>query len=220
MKKISKITRKKAREHLGQLNLSCELAKIIRHCFPGLVTLLKQTPDPRSQSYTTYPGVVLLMTRILSSVFYISSMRKTSEEFNSDTVIENIWELCGKEQTVMELPYWETINRYLEKPDHNSLQEKVHGLCRRLISSRTFENARIRGKYWQVIIDGTGLYSTRAETDEKCPYRIHNKGTEKEYRENYCYALEAKLVLHPGVLVSIMTEFIENVDMPETGKQD
>ena len=220
MKKISKITRKKAREHLGQLNLSCELAKIIRHCFPGLVTLLKQAPDPRSQSYTTYPGVVLLMTRILSSVFYISSMRKTSEEFNSDTVIENIWELCGKEQTVMELPYWETINRYLEKPDHNSLQEKVHGLRRRLISSRTFENARIRGKYWQVIIDGTGLYSTRAETDEKCPYRIHNKGTEKEYRENYCYALEAKLVLHPGVLVSIMTEFIENVDMPETGKQD
>ena len=95
MKKISKITRKKAREHLGQLNLSCELAKIIRHCFPGLVTLLKQALDPRSQSYTTYPGVVLLMTRILSSVFYISSMRKTSEEFNSDTVIENIWELCA-----------------------------------------------------------------------------------------------------------------------------
>ena len=53
MKKISKITRKKAREHLGQLNLSCELAKIIRHCFPGLVTLLKQAPDPRSQSYIT-----------------------------------------------------------------------------------------------------------------------------------------------------------------------
>lgn len=39
-------------------------------------------------SNITYPGVVLLMTRILSSIFYISSMRKTSEEFNSDTVIE------------------------------------------------------------------------------------------------------------------------------------
>ena len=42
-------------------------------------------------------------------------MRKTSEEFNSDTIIENIWELCGEEQTVNELPYWETINQYLEK---------------------------------------------------------------------------------------------------------
>ena len=54
------------------------------------------------------------MTRILSSIFYISSMRKTSEEFNSDLMIENIWELCAEEETVRELPYWETINRYLE----------------------------------------------------------------------------------------------------------
>jgi len=47
------------------------------------------------------------MTGILSSVFYISSMRKTSEEFNSDTVVENIRELCGEEQTMEELPYRE-----------------------------------------------------------------------------------------------------------------
>ena len=220
MKKKDKITRKKAREHLNQLKLACELSKIIKHCFPDLVTLLKQIPDPRNQSYITYPSIVLLMTRILSSVFYISSMRKTSEEFNSDIVIENIWELCGEEQTVNELPYWETINRYLEKLDNECLQEKVCELCRRLIRSRTFEEARIRGKYWQIIIDGTGLYSTRDEVDEKCPYRIHNKGTQEEYRENYYYVLEAKLVLHPNVVVSILTEFVENVDMSETGKQD
>ncbi len=76
--------------------------------------LLKKLPDPRNQSYITYPSAVLLMTRILSSIFYISSMRKTSEEFNSDLMIENIWELCAEEETVRELPYWETINRYLE----------------------------------------------------------------------------------------------------------
>ena len=29
-------------------------------------------------------------------------------------MIENIWELCAEEETVRELPYWETINRYLE----------------------------------------------------------------------------------------------------------
>lgn len=216
----NKITRKKAREHLGQLKLACELSKIIKHCFPDLIMLLKQIPDPRNQSYITYPSVVLLMTRILSSVFYISSMRKTSEEFNSDIVIENIWEMCGEGQVVAELPYWETINRYLEKLDSGNLQEKVCELCRRLLRSRTFEEARIRGKYWQIIIDGTGLYSTRDEVDKKCPYRIHNKGTKEEYRENYYYALEAKLVLHPGVVASIMTEFVENVDMSETGKQD
>jgi len=89
-----------------------------------------------------------------------------------------------------------------------------------LLRSRTFEDARIRGKCWQVIIDGTGLHSTRDETDERCPCRIHNKGTEEEYRENYYYALEAKLVLHPGIVASILTESVENVDISETGKQD
>ena len=41
-------------------------------------------------------------------------MRKTSEEFNSDTVIENIAFLC-KEPELVELLYWETINDYLKK---------------------------------------------------------------------------------------------------------
>ena len=35
-------------------------------------------------------------------------MRKTSAEFNSPIVIENIGCLCGEE--LEELPYWETIN--------------------------------------------------------------------------------------------------------------
>ena len=198
----------------------CELAKLIRHFFPDLIPLLKQLPDPRHQSYITYPAVILLMTRILSSIFYISSMRKTSEELNSDTMIENIWELCGEKPRAEELPYWETINRYLKKMDPEKFQDILCRLCRRLIRSRAFENARIRGKYWQVIIDGTQIHSTRRELDGKCMYRIHNRGTPEEYKESYYYVLEAKLVLHPEIIVSIMTEFVENTDGGEAGKQD
>ncbi len=69
-----KITRGEARKQLKQLNLACELSKLIRQHFPDLLPLLKQLPDLRNQSYITYFSVVLLMTRILSSVFYISSM--------------------------------------------------------------------------------------------------------------------------------------------------
>lgn len=215
-----KITRKQRREHLEQFKLAHELAKLIRHSFPDLVPLLKQLPDHRHQSYTTYPAVILLMTRILSSIFYISSMRKTSEEFNSDAVIENIWQLCGEDPAAGELPYWETINRYLKGLDPCLLQEAVCQLCRRLLRSRAFEGARIRGKYWQVIIDGTQIHSSRGELDEKSLYRIHNRGTKEEYRENYYYVLEAKLVLHPNVVVSIMTEFVENPGRDEARKQD
>ena len=215
-----KIRRKEAREHLEQFHLACELAKLIRHCFPELLPLLKQVPDPRHQSYITYPGVILLMTRILSSLFYISSMRKASEEFNSEIMIKNIWLLCKEEPTVEELPYWETINRYLERLEPENLQEVIHCLCRRLLRSRAFEDMRIRGKYWQVIIDGTQLYSTQRELDGKSLHRTHNRGTEKEYQENYYYVLEAKLVLHPKILISIQTEFVDNEAGKEMTKQD
>lgn len=100
------------------------------------------------------------------------------------------------------------------------MQETINRLCYRLLRSRAFENARIRGKYWQVIIDGTQLYNTVEELDGKCMYRVHKRGTADEYRENYYYVLEAKLALHPEIIVSIMTEFVENEEGQEEGKQD
>ena len=218
MKTKAKITRKDTREHLAQFHLACELTKVIHHYFPGLLSMLKRLDDPRCQGYITYESHVLLMTRILSSIFYISSMRKTSQEFNSDTVIENIGYLCGKPE-LSELPYWETINNYLKRLDPGQLQGVVCGLVRRLLRSRVFEDSRIRGRYWQVIVDGTQLESSRRELDPKSLYRIHKKGTAEEYREYYYYVLEAKLVLRENILVSIMTEFVENEDR-EGEKQD
>ena len=111
-------------------------------------------------------------------------------------------------------------DRYLKKLEPENLQDVIHCLCRRLLRSRVFEGMRIRGKYWQVIIDGTQILSTRRELDGKCMYRIHNRGTPEEYKESCYYVLEAKLVLHPEIIVSIMTEFVENTDGGEAGKQD
>lgn len=211
-----KITRAESRKHLAQFHLSCELLKVINRFFPGLLSLLKQIRDPRDQRYITYQCQVLLMTRILSTIFYISSMRKTSEEFNSEIMIENIGYLSGQELT--ELPYWETINDYLKGVDPDELQDIVCRLVKKLIRSRAFEKARLRDGSWQVIIDGTQLYSSHEKPDGKCLYRVHNKGTEKEYTEYYYYVLEAKLMLHPDIYVSIMTEFAENQE--EAEKQD
>ncbi len=220
MNKKVKVTRREKRKNLEQFHLAVELAKVIKHFFPDLISLLRQTKDPRNQSYTTYSNTVLLMTRILSSIFYISSMRKTSQKFNSDIVIQNIWELCGEDMAAGEIPYWETINKYLERLDPQELQDVIHKLVKRLLRSRAFEEARIQNKYWQVIIDGTQICSSRKELDEKSLYRVHNKGKETEYTEYYYYVLEAKLVLHPDVIVSIMTEFVENADGKEAEKQD
>jgi len=53
------------------------------------------------------------------------------------------------------LPYWETINDYLKRIDAEALQNVAIELVRRLLRMRVFEDARIKGKYWQIILDGT-----------------------------------------------------------------
>ena len=52
----AKVTRREARKHLEQFHLAVELVKVIKHFFPDLIRLLKQTEDPRNQSYITYPN--------------------------------------------------------------------------------------------------------------------------------------------------------------------
>ena len=134
--------------------------------------------DPRHQAYVKYKSHVLLATRILSAIFYISSMRKTSEEFNCEIVIENIGRFCGED--LEELPYWETINNYLERVNPEELQNTVCALLKRLIRSRAFEDARIRGRYWHILIDGSGIVSSREELDGNYIFKVHHRGKPEE----------------------------------------
>ena len=179
-----KTTHKEARKHLKELKLAVTLSKVINHFFPELLPALARVNDPKNASYITYSGKVILMTRILSSVFYISSMRKSSEEFNSDKVIQNIGYLCDEE--LEELPYWKTINNYLKRLEADELQKVIIELVKKLIRSRAFEEGRIWKKYWQIVLDGTGLCSSRKKLDGKSLYKVYNRGyfiNFVEYRE-------------------------------------
>ena len=215
--KKKRVSRREARERLNGLQLGRELVRLMRHFFPDLIEELKGVTDQRHQSYIRYENHVILMTRILAGIFYISSMRKASEEFNNEQMIANIGYVCGRE--LEELPYWETINLYLKKVPEADLQQIIWKLVKGLLRSRAFENARIRDRYWQIIVDGTQLVSSRTELDGGYLYRRHKQGTEEEYVEYYYYVLEAKLYLHKDIYVSIMTEFVENTDT-EAEKQD
>ena len=85
--------------------------------------------DPRHQGYVKYKSHVLLAVRIRSAIFYISSMRKTSEEFNCEIAVENIGRFCGED--LEELPYWETVNNYLERVKAEELQNTVCALVKK-----------------------------------------------------------------------------------------
>ena len=212
-----KVSRKESREKLERIHLSIELIRVIKRFFPGLWDALSQVRDPRNQSYITYSNCTLMMTRILSAIFYISSMRKSSEELNSRIAIENVGAFCRQE--LEELPYWETINDQLKRIDPDELSAVIPRMVFDLIRSRAFEDGRIRNRYWQIIIDATQIFSSQKPLDGNYTYRVHNKGKENEYIEYCYYVLEAKIVLRNDIIVSIMSEFIENTDV-EYKKQD
>ena len=157
------------------------------------------------------------MIRILSSIFYINSMRSTSAEFNNETVIENIGILCGEE--LEELPYWETINDYLKRFSSDELQKS--GMAPG-IPTDPQQGFRGCADTREVLAGHHRWYAVVPEQErfgKAQPVLPKEKGTEEEYIEYYHYVLEAKIVLHEKIQVSILTEFIENENR-EVDKQD
>lgn len=83
-------------------------------------------------------------------------------------------------------------------------------MIKKLLEKRCFEKDRIEGKYWGVIVDGTGLFTFKKKHCEHCLRRVYTDKETGEARTIYMhYVLEAKLVVGKMVF-SIATEFIEN----------
>ena len=105
MKIKAKIARKDTREHLAQFHLTCELLKVIHH-YSRTTVYIKET------GWSSRPEIYHLREPCLTDdtypLFYFISMRKTSQEFNSDTIIKNIGYLYGKPE-LSDIPYCETI---------------------------------------------------------------------------------------------------------------
>jgi len=142
-----------------------------------------------------------------------------TEEFNKNACIENARQILGLE-TLAELPHWSSINDYLERLKPEELESILPKLCNRLIRMRSFESSRIRNKYWQIIVDGVHLFTFNERHCPHCLTKTHkDKNGNTIWTEYYHYVLEAKLVLHGNIVISIATEFVEN-ETEDVSKQD
>ena len=211
------LTQKDRRVIKNEINILPRFVKVVDHFFPHFANMLNQMNDPRHPSYITYSQSALILLTIMKYVCGINSMRGMTRQFNTDHVISSLSHLCN--MTLDDKPDWQTINNYLEGLDPNELQTIIQAMIKALIRTKTFTPYNVMGKY-PVIIDGTDYAYYREK------HSIHDlvkKNTDKETGEvTYQYfnkALEAKIVLAPGILVSIATEFIENEDENVT-KQD
>lgn len=210
------MNRKERREKAKEVNLLEEVVGIIRQYFPKLLIMFENLTDVRNQSYVTYKMRVIFMVRLIALMCEIKSMNEISREFNTEETIENIAQICGLK--LDEIPHHDTINNVFETIEISELEQIVKYVVTRLIRSKMLDKFKIRKKYYLVVVDGTGLATSRVKYNENCLTKKKRNKDGDEYIEYSTYVLEAKLIME-NMVFSIGTEFVENIDENES-KQD
>lgn len=203
------MNRSEKRKLKKEIEVFSDVVNIIKQYFPCLINKLDKLTDTRHQSYVEYTMSTITVTRLLALLCGIKSMRQVTQTFNTEETIKNIANLLNIE--LEEIPHYDTINEVFENLDIEELRKIQKYMLTRLIRSKMFDKYRFNGKYFQIVIDGTGLVTFTHRHCKNCLKKTFNKGEENEYSIYYHYVLEAKLVVG-DIVISIDTEFVENED--------
>lgn len=210
------MNRKERREKKKELNILNDLVTIMKQYFPELINKFNELTDLRNQSYVKYSMKVIFIVRLLGLFCEIKSMQEMTRELNTEESIKNIAQICNLE--LDEIPHCDTINDVFEKIEVEEIENIRKYMINKLIRNKIIEKYKVRNKYYHIIIDGTGLATSRKKYNESCLIKNKTDKNGNEYQEYSTYVLEAKLIVGKMVF-SIGSEFLENTKEDET-KQD
>ena len=210
------MNRRERREKKEEINVLGDVITIINQYFPELIRKFEGLTDLRHQSYITYKMKVIFMVRLLGLMCEIKSMNELTREFNTEEAIENIAKICGLR--LEEIPHCDTINNVFKKVKEKEIEEIRKYMIVKMIRNKMLEKYKVRGKYYHIVVDGTGLATSRKKYNENCLVKNKTNKKGEEYQEYSTYVLEAKLVVGEMVF-SIGSEFVEN-EREDVNKQD
>lgn len=168
------MNRREKRKMKKEINIFLDIVNIIKQYFPQLVEKLEKLTDTRHQSYVEYKMSVITVTRLLGLLCGIKSMRETTEKFNTEETIKNIANVLEIE--LEEIPHYDTINNVFEKLEIEELRKIQKYMVNRLIRSKMFDKYRFKNKYFQIVVDGTGIMSFKERHCKHCLKSVYNKG--------------------------------------------
>ena len=211
-KKEDWITKKMKRKVKKEERGIVDLMRIVFHFFRELPQWINEMTDPRNPAYITYTQSDLVWMGLLKNICAVKTMRSMEEQFNEEACIDTLRILSG-DKNLAEMPHADTLNYYLERLSPVCLAGVRKRMIKRLIRMKSFNQARLLGKYWRVIIDGTGLFYFKEKHCENCLVTTLTReedGKQVTVHRYYHKVLEAKLVLAENIVISLDTEFIEN----------
>lgn len=210
------MNRKEKRAKKEEINILKDLIMVINQYFPELINKFNGLTDVRNQSYVKYQMKVIFIVRLMGLMCEIKSMQGMTRELNTENAIRNIAQICGLE--LEEIPHCDTINNVFEQVKVREIEEIRKYMINKLIRGKIIKKYLVREKYYHIIIDGTGLATSRKKYNENCLVKNKTDKNGKEYQEYSTYVLETKLVVGEMVF-SIGSEFVENGETKEE-KQD
>ena len=194
-----------------QASLIRALLMTTQHFFGGFQRMFGGVTDPRHPVFITYPLPSVLTTGMLMFLFRLGARRQVNLMLRQDGPSSAKFQALFATDTC---PHGDTIDEAFKRLDVSQVQEVVTGAVETLIRKKVLYRYRVRGRYFLISVDGTGVLSF---PERHCPYCLTT--TRHGHTSYYHPVLEAKLVTRDGFAFSLMTEFVENPG-PFPSKQD
>jgi hypothetical protein len=178
---------------------------------------LAALPETRQQGKVVYDKIFCIWSALSIFMQALGSRRQFDREALTDAarplqvLLDNLNQLAGTDE--VDILHGDTLNDYLCKLPSSHLEAIPPNMVKRLIRMRALDYARFFGMYL-VVIDATGIGHT---SRHHCPYCLTQTKNGKTLY--YHMVLEAKLITPEGMVFSIGSEFVENMDANAT-RQD
>jgi hypothetical protein len=190
-------------EHtLQQKELVRCLLVTVQHFFGGFKQLFRNVFDPRHPAFITYPLPAVLTTGVLIFLLRLGARRQVNLMLRQNGPSSAKFEALFCVETC---PHGDTLDETYSRLDVAQIQAVVTGSVETLIRRKVLYRYRLRGRYFLVAIDGTGVLTF---PERHCPHCL--TVTHSGHTTYYHPILEAKLVTRDGFVFSLLTEFVEN----------
>lgn len=178
--------------------------RTITHFLPDIKDwIIESCPTTRRQASIKYGIEEIVLSAVFMYVCKSGSRNNLNEDRKDAVFKKNFRSLFG-----IRLPHMDTVNKVMEKLPPEALEKLRNKIIRHLMKKRIWHKQRLKGKYFIVAIDGTGVFKYAKEPYPGCPYTTSKKG-KKTYSQS---VLEAKIITENGFSISLSTEWIVNED--------
>ena len=210
--------------------ISKEQINVFRSQLPLILNGLKKIPDHRNPKKIKHKMTVLMLYGLLMFVFQFASRREVNREMTRPLFEKNLKDFFPE---LNSLPHADTLFRVLKKIDIEQLECIQIDVLNDLIRKKKFKRYLINNCY-PIAIDGSQKLARKDLFTEELLQRKKRKKkgennedkTEEEEEEEdeyqyYVYVLEANLSFHNGMVIPLLSEFLEyQLGDQQNSKQD